>query len=81
MNDETKKAIASASDALEAISYKISTAAELTAIALEEAYEDRPKMRTIEVLLNVVIDALSDQSSELQHWSIELDRIERSENK
>ena len=81
MKDEAKKAIASASDALETISCKISTASELTALALEEVHEDRPEMRTIETLLNAVIDALSYQSSEVLHWSIELDHIGGSENK
>ena len=50
MKDETKKAIASASDALEAISGKMYTASELAALALEEVHEDRPEMRTIETL-------------------------------
>ena len=81
MKDETKKAIASASDALDTISCKISTVSALASLALSEVVCRHPEMDTVETLLNAVIDALSYQSSELQHWSIELDHIGGSENK
>lgn len=81
MKDETKKAIASASDALDTISCKISTVSALAALALSEVVCRHPEMDTVETLLNAVIDALSYQSSEVLHWSIELDHIGGSENK
>ena len=80
MNDETKKAIARASDALETISCKISTVSALAALALSEVCR-HPEMDTVETLLNAIIDSLDYQSDEVLYWSRELDRIGGSENK